>query len=234
MSPLIRDVVSAARKTFSAIAGDHKDECLHVLKSLLSRLKASDMSLTEKELEFSRWFSFQPPVRFMSVHEESNFTVTVFILPGGRKIPLHDHPKMNGLMKCLSGRIRVTSYSPLATDQPITLPASIAGRIPASSTDLLIPCFRQESVVNSDDETVLCLTPDRGNIHEVEAVASSSAFLDVLSPPYSDDTSCNYYEVIGHVMDQRLQREVSWLYPLRHSPPDYFTEFVKYRGPDVE
>ena len=43
--------------------------------------------------------------------------VGIFIVRKGCSIPLHNHPNMFGIIKCLAGRFDLTSYSPLTEEE---------------------------------------------------------------------------------------------------------------------
>lgn len=237
MPSLIRDIVCAARKTFSLVAGDQFEERIRLLKSLLSQMQASDIGLTAADMHFpQRFLSFRAPVKFMTICEEPDFTVTAFIVSQGQKIPLHDHPDMHGLIKCIAGTLRVTSYSRLPLDRAYVLPAAISKRVAAGDRQRLIPCVKVGEVdVTAEEKRVLCLTPDGGNIHEVTAESGCGAFVDVLGPPYSRESDCHYYQVVGSAVDGSGKEEELtywWLLPV-HPPTNYFTEVIPYRGPNV-
>ena len=38
-------------------------------------------------------------LRFFSVYEDKDFSISIFIIKGNARIPLHNHPKMNGLLQ---------------------------------------------------------------------------------------------------------------------------------------
>ena len=47
----------------------------------------------------------------------------VLLLREGEHIPLHDHPEMHGIIKCLAGSLKITSYTKLPiTSLPTNLP----------------------------------------------------------------------------------------------------------------
>ena len=47
----------------------------------------------------------------------------MILLREGEHIPLHDHPEMHGIIKCLAGSLKITSYTKLPiTSLPTNLP----------------------------------------------------------------------------------------------------------------
>ena len=52
------------------------------------------------------------------------------LLREGEHIPLHDHPDMHGIIKCLSGRLKVTSYTKLPVS---SLPTNLPDRMQEST-----------------------------------------------------------------------------------------------------
>ena len=45
------------------------------------------------------------------VVENPVISMGIFIIREGERIPLHDHPNMHGVIKCLEGRLRILSFS---------------------------------------------------------------------------------------------------------------------------
>ena len=52
----------------------------------------------------------QPTVTYLRLHAEEDFTVGAFVFDRGQTIPLHNHPGMTVLMRCLFGETRVKAY----------------------------------------------------------------------------------------------------------------------------
>lgn len=52
-----------------------------------------------------------PPVTYIPVAENKHISMGIFVIREGQNIPLHDHPHMHGLIKCIQGRLKITSYS---------------------------------------------------------------------------------------------------------------------------
>lgn len=120
------------------------------------------------------------PWRQLVVHRAGSCQSSVFVLPEGATIPLHDHPAMTALCKVLHGRMRIHTYRwldgarLLATDH--------------GTTDL------------DPESPVSALLPHPGELHEVTAL-TDCAFFDVCTPYYDDDAGrpCRYYGVAGPV-----------------------------------
>jgi cysteamine dioxygenase len=178
-----------------------------------------------------------PPAKALGIHEEDAFSIMVFVLNQGERIPLHDHPGMTGVIKCLSGRISVSSFSPLPIEDSYVLPNCISKQVPKERQSYLIPCVENTRVTvssSTDMDSICTLSPMEGNIHEIEAVEGSPAFLDILSPPYDGvERDCRYFTIVGKEVDKALKKEITWI--LEVSPPSSFwTSSLPYRGPRIE
>jgi len=120
----------------------------------------------------------------------ANFHASVFALAAGETIPLHDHPGLDVISKVLRGRVRVETFE---WREEASLRA--------------VACAAIE--IGVDDEP-LVLRRRPGTLHSVTAVAST-AFLDLFSPYYDDDTRpCQYYEVAEQDSGTVHMRVISW------------------------
>jgi hypothetical protein len=145
---------------------------------------------------------------------------------------------MHGLLKCISGRFQVRSYTACSTDsQNLDPPPSLSGKsgvIPTVPSYCLVtpassPCF---------------LTPAEHNFHEIRAVGDVCAvFLDILSPPYHESPSdvligeeardCAYYRE-AVVQEDTGKRMVAWLEEASAEEVRAFrTRSEDYNGPRV-
>ncbi|OON20648.1 hypothetical protein X801_03468 [Opisthorchis viverrini] len=74
-----------------------------LVPDLLQRLLSSVHSLTPKDVGFdTRWISsanvYAAPVAYVHIMENEIFSMGIFILRPGSRIPLHDHPGMFGIL----------------------------------------------------------------------------------------------------------------------------------------
>ena len=61
--------------------------------------------------KFRRGMSMNHNVRYLHIKEEENtYSIGVFVFPPGAKIPLHDHPGMCVVSKCLYGELHAKSF----------------------------------------------------------------------------------------------------------------------------
>ncbi|ESN97893.1 hypothetical protein HELRODRAFT_124593, partial [Helobdella robusta] len=160
------------------------------------------------------------PVTYIDVWKDENFTMGVFVLKPGSKIPLHDHPQMYGLIKVIYGSCAVKSFSIKKTSN-------------GSSVDLSfqtpIQVCRHPTVNATTSSDVITLTPDVANFHEISTLETPIAFFDVLFPPYNDEEerSCNYYKEIKN--DNLTETELVKI----DAPVEYWTNSEVYRGPTI-
>lgn len=234
----IVQVINCALATFS----ESRSPSLERLLSLLSTLTPQDIGLDDKSLEGpsrSTFFSSsKPTAAVIKIQQNSLVSIGAFILGADQKIPLHDHPGMYGLIKCIHGRLQIKSYTTLGSNgEAIIVPREILLKLPSRSMyENLIPCkFEQCIQVSSSTSDAVCqVTPDIGNIHEVCAIdGKSAAFVDVISPPYDSEVGCNYFEVIGTCHDAKLKQDITWLMRLAREPSSYWTVLAPYKGPAI-
>lgn len=207
------------------------------LLKLVSRLNASHVGLSKESIMSvspgsKSGLRLSPTATTIHVHENSNYSIGVFILGHNKKIPLHDHPNMFGMIKCIHGKLSIKSYTPLpSTGTTYTVPSRVLSRIPKEMFPTLTPCkLSEEKVVVSTEETVCSLDPANGNIHEITAIDGPAAFIDILSPPYDGhERDCTYYTLLD---GGGRENDVTWLMPTQ-PPRDYWTQPAEYCGPPV-
>lgn len=140
----------------------------------LAALRAEDFAIPGKLARIDRSRSWIEE----EVRSAPGFHASVFLVPAGAVLPLHDHPGMTVLLRTLAGRFAIRSYD---------WAESGLARIAAERT-----------VSPSDPPQVL--RPDQANLHRIEAV-EDGAFLDLFSPYYSEEEGrpCTYYLEAGTV-----------------------------------
>jgi len=101
---------------------------------------------------------------------------SVFLLPRGAAIPLHDHPGMHVLTRVLRGRLRVEAFDWVGEPGGRARPA-FAGELAAGP-----------------GPGVYRTGPRDGNLHRIEAL-EDAAFVDLFLPYYGPDRPCTYYRI---------------------------------------
>lgn len=200
------------------------------LKSLMSEVCAADLMLVPRRADGvppARPFH-QPPVTYMHICETDHFSMGVFLLKSGSSIPLHDHPGMHGVLKVLYGKVRIRCFDRLERPSP-------APQTPQAHTDSLRLSVLRSTAEYTADSGPCELSPDRDNLHQIDAVDGPTAFMDILAPPYDPDSGrdCHYYTVLteaeggaGQPGQELWLREVS-------QPADFWCGAEPYPGPQV-
>jgi len=189
-TPAVAALVSALVELRSAgalVGGDGSllagPEVLAHLKDLVAPLGAADFGVSAQTIADKAaadpnggkgaWY-------YQAVHADDNVSVGVFLLPASSVIPLHDHPGMHVLGRLLFGRVRVAQMD---LEKPHTKLAS----------GLTVPSLLRSNRVHGPEPEPLLVTPDFGNLHELEAL-DHAAFLDVIFPPYGPGRDCSFFE----------------------------------------
>lgn len=228
MFSTIENIARVAQQTFSKQVNE---ESMTKLRSLMSKLSANDVNLRSDMIQ--RGCRLNAPVVHIHLHESHTHSIGIFAIREGKKIPLHNHPDMFGLVKVILGRVKVKSYTHLPADETYSVPQEVLSRISRKQIPNLVPTIAdEEHIVSCDDETTCLLTPDNNNIHEIASVDDLSAFLDVLAPPYGGDRKCHYYSVLDTRFDPQHKLNITWL--IKIDPPEsYWCESLPYTGPKI-
>lgn len=224
-----------AQQTFSRnFNEDAFLDCLSKLRIMLSHIKMSDVNLNRDILKNTKDNSVEKaaPVTYVDLFENQIFSMGIFIVRSGARIPLHDHPRMYGMLKVLHGKVKITNYDRLKLNDKIgRIPREIIHKIPTWQRHLLLPSKRNDDIEVSTDSEPCVLTPMEGNLHEIHSVGGTAAFLDILAPPYMNETDCHYYHHVGD-QDVNDKFKISWLSEIS-TPTDFWCDSALYSGPNI-
>jgi len=153
-----------------ALAGGDEAEAT----AALAEIRAEDFAISAKLAGLDRSKSWTEE----EVVSAPGFHASVFLVPAGAVLPLHDHPGMTVLLRTLAGRFAIRSYDWVEEGL-----ARIAAERTVTAADL-----------------PEILRPDQGNLHRIQAL-EDGAFLDLFAPYYSEEEGrpCTYYLEAGTV-----------------------------------
>jgi cysteamine dioxygenase len=240
MASVIERVVRHALRTFSQRPTTTNlifEENFSKLKAMANELTAADVNLSIDNLQATELGDCKPPVIYISIYEDSNVTISIFIVKSGAKVPLHDHPHMYGILKVIAGTVKIQSYTliPKNTD---SVSASSSGRRLFSRTtskNETLSAIKMPEVIVSKNNGACFLTPTERNLHEICSVDGTAAFLDILSPPYdtSDfgERSCHYFKEQNCETTEHIPNKARLIHI--HSPPEYWCDVAVYEGPTI-
>jgi len=269
---LIKRVLKMAKHTFARsplnknkkrtflLTPDEFTSSLKELKLMMNELKSTDLGLDRSEaltINTSRE-KHEAPVTYIKIHEDKDVSIGIFIVKSGFRIPLHNHPNMNGLLKVVYGNVDVKVYTKwVPSIPPIELPPFLQDKTHLIDQGLVVPCSKNViSNVDSSFETFI-LSPDTNNYHEILTVGDGpAAFFDILAPPYHTDTSSTESDTPDEEDEHEEIREcfffaelnfgpsksknnihseksnIVWLRRVK-SPDDYYCDTESYLGPSL-
>jgi len=142
---------------------------LQPLRSSLEAITLGDLGLEDQHA------CFEPGViTFINVYPYKLMWIGVYCMSRGAKFPLHDHPDMIGVARLFNGCVRYRNLDIVSSTGGIS-EAKVVAEGAASGPNMLL------------------LTPNRGNIHELEAL-EDSMLLDLFLPNYGKSRICTYFE----------------------------------------
>lgn len=227
MAAPIQKLAQLSAKIFGSLSPDKitADHLTHLARAM-NNITADDVFFDPREIEDRdaklQLLGQDAPVTFMHIHEDNQFAMAVFILKSGGVLPLHDHPGMHGLVKVISGQVKIVSYSGV-DHKPI--PDGVRRTIGSGNKNIKT-VRRHNDVVLSAEDGCSVLTPSVENFHEIRPVTPMAAFLDILAPPYENSSSCHYYKELTGAK----AGSTTWLLEIPH-PAHYWCDTIKYKGP---
>lgn len=229
MTSLIQSVARLAQQTFSKQVNE---ESLARLRSLFFNLTARDVDFKGDLLEDKK-SGLKGPTIHVHIYEDDHHSISIFGIREGKKIPLHDHPDMYGIIKVIRGAIKIKSFTKLSVKEVSAAPKEILSKVSWRQKHLLLPTVMTGEKIVTPQNEPCTLYPTENNIHEVTSIEGLSAFVDLLSPPYQEgERDCHFYSVLGSAFDPKLNLTVTWLLEV-DSPASYWCDNIPYTGPPV-
>ncbi|GAU92566.1 hypothetical protein RvY_04630 [Ramazzottius varieornatus] len=220
----LEDVAWKAYELFSAPSSFQRlenpvfSDKLRDLRNMFHRVQLSDLKYDEAKL--NRLKKKSDMIWYMSIvdHEEDEMlqgdqednhtpaavmTIAAFLLKPGARLPIHNHPKMYGIMKVLHGQLKLQSYSSVKC-----LDSTSKGRMP----QLLVRKSDAQSV--TPDIYPLLIHRNNGDVHEVcNETDEMAVFIDILAPPYD-------FRIPNGAEQTHAHRYVSYYRELGPASPD--------------
>lgn len=254
MCQKLEKIIQLAGITFNRASPEFKANLrmnVEILSSQVQELSGNDVGLDKCKVlnlkdkkpnhEKQKHHNTQPaPVTYIPITESKDVSIGIFVIRHGQKIPLHDHPRMHGIIKCLHGQLKITSFT-RQTDTSIKPPDKWkkSPRMVQKFNDGEIFLTSTSPVISMNSEsTAAVLEPDKFNIHQIESVNGPAAFLDILAPPYNVDPhpeeeddqelrDCHYFVDVGSA-----GQSSRWLM-LSEPPQSFYCDTEPYQGPDI-
>lgn len=252
MSSYFAQVIKQAKKTTDPKNVSSFLQNFLVLKHLVDKLTASDINIDSCILKKENYTtqSTQAPCTFVHIYENEHVSISVFVLADSYTMPIHDHPRIYGLLKPISGKLHVQSYTASASVDglPLQLPyqqfrqhplrqmgQDDLGNVKCQSSSLTPVIMEPLKELTIDSECAI-LTPTESNYHEIKAVDGPAAFFDVLSPPYESkipiygSRKCSFYRKIESNNNDDLKSQI-YLQKIS-CPKHYYCENGYYEPPE--
>lgn len=227
MSLLLHQIIRMARATFDPKNLSASSHNYRQLKELVDKLSADDINLPSSILSGRSLTSngIPAPCGYVSLFDHPDVTISVFILAADQEMPLHDHPQMYGLLKAVSGQLRIQGFTAIDDQhQPIS--------VTKPDTHPWINVRPEQPAIINPATNAIELSPTKGNFHQIAAVNGPAAFFDILSPPYATEIPvhgarpCTYYKIVTQEKNVCLQQA--------SCPDTFYSITVPYRLTDMD
>ena len=174
----------AQNQLIADIENNRNSDLFRSIAGPLEALTLEDLGLRNLE------HCFEPGViTLINVHSQKEMWIGVFCMTKGTRFPLHDHPDMIGLSRLIYGTLTHRSLDIMSCSS-----ASTEARLASEGVTAAPSSF--------------FLTPNMGNLHEVEAV-EDAVLLDLFLPNYSKARVCSYFEEVEKRGSTVILRRIS-------------------------
>lgn len=227
----ISNLIKQARQIFSSslLSNDDAEEKIDSLRRSMNKITKHDLNFTlfdsiisnhpSDQVNAEKFRTSNAPVFYIKLYEDEIISAGIFIIKSHHRIPLHDHPHMFGLIKVLDGQGHLNAYNVL---------------IEKTKNELI--CTKHISTTITPQSETAVLYPNHSNIHEIFAINNEHcAFLDILSPPYSNENDCTCYLALplpSSSSNSSSAERHDYLLK-RIFDDEYYTESLQYTGPTI-
>lgn len=231
MTSLFARIFRQAKVTFEHANAERFLSNLQNLRALMDQLTLADLNLDPAVVSPETFQqTTKAPCTFIDIYENSHFTMSVFVLRENYTMPLHDHPRMHGLLRVVAGSVKIQSFSEIDRREEIRNGDELRH---------VLVSVEQERIISAGKAECAMLTPAERNFHEITAIGGPAAFFDILSPPYNADIpvygkrTCSFYRKLllpgdGASNDGR-KRMVLEKIP---TPDHYYCDTEQYDAPE--
>lgn len=235
-------IVSIYRHSLLTFDDSRKSELqdnMSRLKLMMDRLKAEDLGYDNNLKDESLWrHPNKAPCTYIEVFQNNQINMSIFVLKPGFKMPLHDHPHMHGLLKVISGAVKIRSFSEYPVKEAVD-PVEFKARAKKEAARLAHGIHKRRKLfaevtcqkICSENSGTCTLTPTISNYHEIEALDVPAAFFDILSPPYDTliegigPRRCRYYFVSNEISTNLVELQEIEV------PKCFYCDQAPYLGP---
>lgn len=112
---ILQKVLNFAHKIFSKLESN-SEICSNIPKlcELVKKVNLDDIDFEKDILQDNSSFDenvHEAPVGYVHLWDSPLFSMGIFIVRNGEKIPLHNHPNMHGILKVIHGCAEIKSYT---------------------------------------------------------------------------------------------------------------------------
>jgi len=226
----LQELLEACKAAFDPVNGrvEARENQLAGIVMRLDELTADQLGVPQADM-----LADMPPaaILYTEIAAGDKYTMCIFALPAGAKLPLHDHPDMTVFSKVLWGKMQVSAYdrAPVTSEEREGRPGATAlenargmpgqglmswMKKSAPSAPPLEPfpvIRRKEGEVWTSESGVQLTLASTCNIHEFTAL-SPCCVVDILAPPYDNRAGrrCSYYQLLARPDDSLWAQPISF------------------------